>query len=121
VTRIVFKRHTFLDLADSLAEPDAGAASILIREFDDGGRIWLEGTRGDRMYGISKMIKNFGDHSANERTFLSWVRTACLPVAARKGRRPDGGGPQAVAVFEVLPRRHMDPPFLYLSHALVTK
>jgi len=22
------------------------------------------------------MIKNFGDHSANERTFLAWVRTA---------------------------------------------
>jgi hypothetical protein len=24
----------------------------------------------------SKMIRNFGDHSANERTFLAWVRTA---------------------------------------------
>jgi hypothetical protein len=22
------------------------------------------------------MIKNFGDHAANERTFLAWVRTA---------------------------------------------
>src|ERR1700719_1483921 len=31
--------------------------------------------------GISKMIKNFGDHSANERTFLAWVRTAIAVTA----------------------------------------
>src|ERR1700680_2185146 len=31
--------------------------------------------------GISKMIKNFGDHSANERTFLAWVRTAIAVMA----------------------------------------
>jgi putative membrane protein len=28
-----------------------------------------------------KMIKNFGDHSANERTFLAWVRTAIAVMA----------------------------------------
>lgn len=27
------------------------------------------------------MIKNFGDHSANERTFLAWVRTAITIMA----------------------------------------
>lgn len=27
------------------------------------------------------MIKNFGDHSANERTFLAWVRTAVAVMA----------------------------------------
>ena len=27
------------------------------------------------------MIKNFGDHSANERTFLAWVRTAIAIMA----------------------------------------
>jgi putative membrane protein len=27
------------------------------------------------------MIKNFGDHSANERTFLAWVRTAIAVMA----------------------------------------
>ena len=29
----------------------------------------------------SKMIRNFGDHSANERTFLAWVRTAIAVMA----------------------------------------
>src|ERR1700694_2532080 len=28
-----------------------------------------------------KMIRNFGDHSANERTFLAWVRTAIAVMA----------------------------------------
>ena len=27
------------------------------------------------------MIKNFGDHSANERTFLAWVRTSIAVIA----------------------------------------
>jgi putative membrane protein len=27
------------------------------------------------------MIKNFGDHSSNERTFLAWVRTAITVMA----------------------------------------
>jgi putative membrane protein len=27
------------------------------------------------------MIKNFGDHAANERTFLAWVRTAIAVMA----------------------------------------
>jgi putative membrane protein len=27
------------------------------------------------------MIKTFGDHSANERTFLTWVRTAIAVMA----------------------------------------
>src|ERR1700719_1190061 len=27
------------------------------------------------------MIKNFGDHSANERTFLAWIRTAIAIMA----------------------------------------
>lgn len=27
------------------------------------------------------MIKNFGDHAANERTFLAWVRTAIALMA----------------------------------------
>jgi putative membrane protein len=27
------------------------------------------------------MIRNFGDHSANERTFLAWVRTAIAVMA----------------------------------------
>ena len=27
------------------------------------------------------MIKNFGDHAANERTFLAWVRTAIAMMA----------------------------------------
>src|SRR5579863_1616566 len=27
------------------------------------------------------MIKNFGDHSANERTFLAWVRTSITVMA----------------------------------------
>ncbi len=31
--------------------------------------------------GTSKMIKNFGDHSSNERTFLAWVRTAIAVMA----------------------------------------
>jgi putative membrane protein len=31
--------------------------------------------------GVSKMIKNFSDHSANERTFLAWVRTAIAVMA----------------------------------------
>jgi hypothetical protein len=36
------------------------------------------------------MIKNYGDHAANERTFLAWVRTAnavmtrCLRGAAEE-------------------------------------
>jgi putative membrane protein len=30
---------------------------------------------------MSKMIKNYGDHSANERTFLAWVRTAIAVMA----------------------------------------
>jgi putative membrane protein len=30
---------------------------------------------------ISTMIKNFGDHSSNERTFLAWVRTAIAVMA----------------------------------------
>jgi inner membrane protein YidH len=30
---------------------------------------------------MSKMIKNFGDHSSNERTFLAWVRTAIAVMA----------------------------------------
>jgi len=30
---------------------------------------------------LSKMIRNFGDHSANERTFLAWVRTAIAVMA----------------------------------------
>jgi hypothetical protein len=29
----------------------------------------------------NKMIRNFGDHSANERTFLAWVRTAIAVMA----------------------------------------
>jgi putative membrane protein len=29
----------------------------------------------------SEMIKNFGDHAANERTFLAWVRTAIAIIA----------------------------------------
>jgi len=28
-----------------------------------------------------KMIRNFGDHSANQRTFLAWVRTAIAVMA----------------------------------------
>ena len=28
-----------------------------------------------------KMIRNFSDHSANERTFLAWVRTAIAVMA----------------------------------------
>ena len=31
--------------------------------------------------GMSNMIKNFGDHSSNERTFLAWVRTAIAVMA----------------------------------------
>lgn len=31
--------------------------------------------------GVSEMIKNFSDHSANERTFLAWVRTAIAVMA----------------------------------------
>jgi putative membrane protein len=31
--------------------------------------------------GTSKMIKNFADHSSNERTFLAWVRTAIAVMA----------------------------------------
>ena len=27
------------------------------------------------------MIRNFGDHAANERTFLAWVRTAIAVMA----------------------------------------
>jgi putative membrane protein len=27
------------------------------------------------------MIRNFGDHSANERTFLAWIRTALAIIA----------------------------------------
>ncbi|MEQ9123689.1 MAG: DUF202 domain-containing protein, partial [Alphaproteobacteria bacterium] len=27
------------------------------------------------------MLKNFSDHSANERTFLAWVRTAIAVMA----------------------------------------
>ena len=27
------------------------------------------------------MIRNFGDHSANERTFLAWVRTSIAVMA----------------------------------------
>jgi putative membrane protein len=35
-----------------------------------------------RLFIVSdKMIKNFGDHSANERTFLAWVRTAIAVMA----------------------------------------
>jgi putative membrane protein len=30
---------------------------------------------------MSKMIKNYRDHSANERTFLAWVRTAIAVMA----------------------------------------
>jgi putative membrane protein len=30
---------------------------------------------------MNEMIKNFGDHSANERTFLAWVRTAIAVMA----------------------------------------
>jgi putative membrane protein len=30
---------------------------------------------------MDEMIKNFGDHSANERTFLAWVRTAIAVMA----------------------------------------
>ena len=30
---------------------------------------------------LSEMIKNFSDHSANERTFLAWVRTAIAVMA----------------------------------------
>jgi putative membrane protein len=29
----------------------------------------------------ARMIKNFGDHAANERTFLAWVRTAIAVMA----------------------------------------
>jgi putative membrane protein len=32
-------------------------------------------------HGARKMIKNFGDHAANERTFLAWVRTAIAVMA----------------------------------------
>ena len=31
--------------------------------------------------GVSKMIRNFSDHSANERTFLAWVRTSIAVMA----------------------------------------
>ena len=31
--------------------------------------------------GAHQMIKNFGDHSANERTFLAWVRTSIAVIA----------------------------------------
>ena len=30
---------------------------------------------------VDKMIRNFSDHSANERTFLAWVRTAIAVMA----------------------------------------
>jgi putative membrane protein len=30
---------------------------------------------------VSKMIRNFSDHSANERTFLAWVRTSIAVMA----------------------------------------
>jgi len=32
-------------------------------------------------YVTAKMIKNFSDHSANERTFLAWVRTSIAVMA----------------------------------------
>ena len=37
--------------------------------------LWLFGS------GVKAMIRNFSDHSANERTFLAWVRTAIAIMA----------------------------------------
>ena len=63
------------------------------------------------------MIRNFGDHAANERTFLAWVRTAIAVMAfgflverfnlflriaaAELGGRAGGGGAGAGAVLPV--------------------
>ena len=52
------------------------------------------------------MIRNFGDHASNERTFLAWVRTAIAVMAfgfiierfdlfLKAAARDGGGGPSA--------------------------
>src|SRR5579859_660206 len=55
---------------------------------DQGGNagLWLprrgrfaSGSMSD--YDLSRMLKNYSDHSANERTFLAWVRTAIAMMA----------------------------------------
>ena len=42
---------------------------------------WVFASRLDRRYDPAGMIKNYTDHSANERTFLAWVRTAIALMA----------------------------------------
>jgi putative membrane protein len=56
-----------------------GKASRLCRH----GPIWLENGAAESRPSIEArpMIKNFGDHAANERTFLAWVRTAIAVMA----------------------------------------
>jgi putative membrane protein len=41
----------------------------------------LFASRSDSGYDLSGMIRNYTDHSANERTFLAWVRTAIALMA----------------------------------------
>src|SRR5579863_5900596 len=50
----------------------------LIRRF--GGAGFLPAGR-TKDYDPPRMIKNYTDHSANERTFLAWVRTAIAMMA----------------------------------------
>src|SRR5579862_7372851 len=50
----------------------------LIRRF--GGAGFLPAGR-TKDYDPPRMIKNYTDHSANERTFLAWVRTAIALMA----------------------------------------
>jgi putative membrane protein len=44
-------------------------------------KLILEALVRARSRGARIMIKNFGDHAANERTFLAWVRTAIAVMA----------------------------------------
>jgi putative membrane protein len=89
------------------------------------------------------MIRNFSDHSANERTFLAWVRTAIAVMAFgflgtamvgiaaarfvmtaknidREDLRPGTGSRIDIALAGLLVLLGC-ALFLYLSHALVTK
>lgn len=50
------------------------------------------------------MVKNYADHSANERTFLAWVRTAIAVVgfglgAARLGNSSGQTGSELLLLF----------------------
>ena len=61
---------------DSPGSEITGEPTRIHLQFETAQNAWH-----DIIAGVARMIHNFSDHAANERTFLAWVRTALALMA----------------------------------------